>query len=191
MLPPATLDTLVALVTRSPARCGSARLVSVDGPAGSGKSTLALALAERLRATVVHMDDLYEGWEQQLGPPLAARVEAWLLLPWSVGLPGRHLRFDWAQERFVEWVEVPVAPTLVLEGCASGSAVLRRRASVLVWVDAPAGVRLDRGLRRDGQDLKPRWQAWQEHEAAHFAVDGTRAAAHALVDGTTGAVTVV
>lgn len=190
MLPDATLDTLAALVTTSPPRCGASRVVCVDGPAGSGKTTLADALGERLGAPVVHMDDLYEGWEQQLGAALAARVEAWLLLPWSVGLPGRHLRFDWARERFTTWVEVPAAPVLVLEGCASASALLRRRASVVVWVEAAADVRLHRGLERDGHDLQPHWRAWQEHEAAHFWADGTRAAADVVVDGTTGRVTV-
>ncbi|MGB8019972.1 MAG: hypothetical protein WCF04_01955 [Candidatus Nanopelagicales bacterium] len=171
-----------ALRSASP-RCGPSRLVCVDGPAGSGKTSLAAELAAELGdAPVVHLDDLYEGWSQPLGQPLAARVEAWLLLPWSVGLPGRHLRFDWGRDRFTSWVEVPAAPLLVLEGCGSGSAGIREYASAVVWVDAPAEECLRRGLARDGAALASRWRAWQEQEAAHFARDRTRAAATTIVN---------
>lgn len=182
-----TVGLLSTHLLDAPARCGASRLLCVDGPAGSGKSTLADRLASALGgAPVVHMDDLYEGWDQDLGSPLAARVEAWLLLPWCSGLAGKHLRFDWAQGRFTEWVEVPAAPVLVLEGCGAGSATLRGHSSALIWVEAPADVRLRRGLARDGEAMAPQWRAWQEREAAHFARDGTRDAATAVLDGVTG-----
>ncbi len=83
---PACVPDLATLVADAEPRCGSTRLVCIDGPAGSGKTTLAEALSEVLDgAPVVHMDDLYEGWGQALGDPLAARVEAWLLVAWGLG----------------------------------------------------------------------------------------------------------
>lgn len=168
-------------------RCGSTRLVCVDGPAGSGKTTLAGALADALDgAPVVHMDDLYEGWAQELGHPLAARVEAWLLVGWEAGLPGMHPRFDWGLGRYAEWVTVPAAPVVILEGCASGSTLIRGRASLLVWVQAPVDLRLQRGVERDGLALEAQWREWQAHEEAHFAADGTRSAADVVVDGVSG-----
>jgi uridine kinase len=170
-----------------PPRCGSTRLVCIDGPAGSGKTTIAAALAEALGgAPVVHMDDLYEGWGQALGEPLAARVQAWLLVGWAAGLAGTHPRFDWIEGRYAEWVTVPAAPVVILEGCASGSASIRERASLLVWVEAPAALRLQRGVERDGPGLQAQWRDWQSHEQVHFAADGTRAAADVLVDGLSG-----
>jgi uridine kinase len=184
---PECVPDLVALVGVAAPRCGSTRLVCIDGPAGSGKTTLAGALAEALGdAPVVHMDDLYQGWAQALGEPLASRVEAWLLLGWEAGLPGMHPRFDWILGRYAEWVTVPVAPVVILEGCGSGSARIRERASLVVWVEAPTGLRLERGVERDGASLAPQWREWQAHEQAHFAADGTRADADVIVDGVSG-----
>lgn len=184
---PECVPEIAARVRVAAARCGATRLVCVDGPAGSGKTTLAVALAQGLGgAPVVHMDDLYEGWEQALGAPLAARVEAWLLVGWEAGLPGMYPRFDWVSGRYCEWVTVPAAPIVVLEGCASGSALIRQRASLVVWVHAPGNLRLQRGLDRDGPELATQWRDWQAHEARHFAADGTRAAADVRVDGVSG-----
>jgi uridine kinase len=186
---PECVPDLATRIADAAPRCGSTRLVCIDGPAGSGKTTLAGALAEALGgAPVVHMDDLYEGWGQALGDPLAARVEAWLLVPWGAGLPGMHPRFDWALGRYAEWVTVPAAPVVILEGCASGSARIRQRSSLVVWVQAPADLRLQRGVERDGPALAPQWRAWQAHEQAHFTADGTRAAADVVVDGVSGRV---
>lgn len=184
---PECVPEIAGRVRASSPRVGATRVVCVDGPAGSGKTTLAGALAEALGgAPVVHLDDLYEGWSQELGATLAARVEAWLLIPWAAGLAGMHPRYDWGIGRYCEWVPVPAAPIVVIEGCASGSWGTRRSASLVVWVEAPAELRLQRGLDRDGPALEAQWRDWQAHEEAHFASDGTRAAADVRVDGTTG-----
>ncbi len=179
-------------VAASEPRCGAVRLVCIDGPAGSGKTTLADALAAELgRRSIphglVHLDDLYEGWRQDLGAPLAARIEAWLLVPWRDGLPGRHPRYDWGLARYVEWVEVAADPVVILEGCGSASRAIRARASVVVWVEAEAAERLARGLDRDGPALKGAWHRWQAAEHQHFEDDGTRAAADVVVRDLTAA----
>ncbi len=187
MLIPECVPELAARVLASEPRCGGTRLVCIDGPAGSGKTTLAAAVGQAVGAVpVVHMDDLYEGWEQSLGDQLAWRIDAWLLTPWEAGLAGRHPRYDWVQARFCDWIEVPAAPVVILEGCASATAGIRERASVVVWVEAPVALRLERGLDRDGDALEAQWRVWQRREATHFAADGTRAAADVRVDGRTG-----
>ncbi len=163
-------------------RCGDVRLVCIDGPAGSGKTTLAGELAGALGAApVIHMDDLYEGWDQDLGEVLAARVRSWLIDPWEQGGVGLLRRYDWGLQRFGSPEPVPPAPVMILEGCASASAGIRRSASLVVWIEAPRSVGLARGLARDGDALTPAWLAWQEREAAHFASDRTREAADVLL----------
>ena len=189
MRPPPAVGSAARIadaVLAAPPRCGGVRLVCVDGPAGSGKTTAAGALADALTARgspgpVVHLDDLYEGWTQPLGAPLAARVEAWLLLPWRDGLPGRHPRYDWAVQRFTAWAEAPAGPVAVIEGCGAASRGIRAYASLVVWVEAERSVRLARGLARDGDALAEEWDRWQAAETAHFAADGTRAAADVII----------
>ncbi|MGV1005789.1 MAG: uridine kinase family protein [Candidatus Nanopelagicales bacterium] len=177
---PETLERIAAAAGASAPGCGPVRVICIDGPAGSGKTTLAAALAAQLAAPVIHLDDLYQGWAQNLSA-LGPRLEAWLLTAWSAGLPGQYLRYDWSADRYCEWVCVPPAPVVLLEGCGSGSRRVRAAASLLVWVEAPAEVCLRRGLERDGERLREQWVAWQAAEQRHFVAEGTRAAADLVV----------
>ena len=180
---PAAGAALALRVDDAEPRLGPVRLVCVDGPAGSGKSTLAAALAARLEgAAVVHMDDLYEGWSGLGG--VWGRVEEQVLAPLAAGRPARYRRYDWVAGRFAEWVDVPVPRVLVLEGCGAAPRAVDGRAVLRVFVEAPADVRLERGLARDGADMRDHWLAWMAEEAAEHAREDTRARADVVVDGT-------
>ena len=176
-----TFAGLAADVLAAPARLGSTRLVCVDGPAGSGKTTFGRALAAALDAPLVHMDDLYAGWTL-VGA--AARLAAGVLRPLRAGRPGAFHRYDWHAGAFSpDPVTVPVAAALVVEGCGSCPPAHDGLTTLRVWVEAPAELRLRRGLARDGDALAPQWLAWQQTEAAVFAEQGTRARADLRVDG--------
>jgi hypothetical protein len=175
----APLVTLRSWLLTSPPRCGSVRLACIDGAAGSGKTTLAALLHEVLPDSVVlHMDDLYDGWGQDLGGPLAQRVTEWILDPWARGSAAHARRFDWATQTFGREYELGVPSIAILEGCGSASASVRPRASLVIWRDSDPAVRLTRGLIRDGAQMSQEWRAWQEKETRHFEEDRTLAAAH-------------
>lgn len=172
---------LAARVRSAEPRLGPVRLVCVDGPAGSGKTTLAGRLAAELGpgAAVVHMDDLYEGWSGLGG--VWPRVQAQVLGPLAGGRPARYQRYDWSAGRFADWVDVPVPEVLLLEGCGSAPRAVDDRAVLRVFVTAPAGVRLARGLARDGEALRGSWLAWMVEEEAELGRERTRERADVVV----------
>ena len=184
------IDTFAALAARvlaAPARLGAVRLVCIDGPAGSGKTTFAGRLTDALGdgAGLVHLEDLYAGWTLT---GAVARLSAGVLRPLAEGRAGSHARYDWAAGRFAdEPVSVAVPRVLVVEGCGSSPRALDPWTTLRVWVEAPAELRLSRGLARDGDELAAHWRRWQESEAAHFAAEDTRARADLRVDGAAAA----
>ena len=176
-----TAARVLDLVRSRPATLGRGRLVSIDGPAGAGKTTLAgeiSALAPGV--VVVHMDDLYEGWN---GLPEVGRQLAGLLRPLADCLPGSYRRYDWETEAFAETVSVEPSDLLVLEGVGSGCRMHDDLIGVLVWVEAPYEQRMRRGIDRDGEAFAPHWQAWAEAEKLLFARHRTRQRADLVVDG--------
>lgn len=171
------------VLARSP-RLGRVRLVCIDGPAGSGKTSFAARLAARLSADavgVVHLDDLYDGWSG-LDGSLWPRLTAQVLEPLRRGIPGRFQRYDWLSAAFADWVDVPVPDVLVLEGCGAARRAAAPDAVLSVWVEAPAELRLARGLERDGEGLRAEWLAWTVSEAAHFDRERTRDRADVRLD---------
>jgi hypothetical protein len=128
------VPALAALV-RSRPPVGAVRLVTVDGFSGAGKTELAAGLAAALDAPIVHLDDLYPGWDGLAAVvPLAVR---WIAEPLSRGVPARWRRYDWAAGRFAEWHETAAAPVVVLEGCGAGAADLRPYTATALWVQVP------------------------------------------------------
>jgi uridine kinase len=172
------LDAIVATALNRPARLGDTRLLCIDGPAGSGKTTASEAvvglLADAGRSHgLVHMDDLYEGWEG-LDLGVEPRLLAQLIIPMSGGAAGRWQRYDWYAGSFGEWIDQAVVDVLVVEGCGSGAAAYAPYRSLLVWIEADRETRIARGITRDGEQVLPRWLAWMDSEARHFAVNQTR-----------------
>ncbi|MCD4535034.1 AAA family ATPase [Nocardioides sp. cx-169] len=175
---------LLDLARSRPPTLGDGRLVCIDGPAGSGKTTLAASLAALAGAPVVHMDDLYDGWD---GLPRVTDQLDGLLLPLTEGAAGSYRRYDWVLQEYVEAVTVAPAPLLVLEGVGAGSLAHAARCTVLAWVEAPDALRLQRGLTRDGPQVEQHWRRWMRAEAEHFADQRTRDRADVIVDGTAAA----
>ena len=165
--------------TLGPAGAETGRLLCLDGPAGSGKTTLADAVAALageagISTTVIHLDDLYDGWSGL--PRLGQRLDP-LLLPLARGEAGSYRRYDWAAGQLAETVPVAPVSLLILEGVGSGLAAYRCLRTVLVWVDAPAQIRLARWRARDGAAAEPFIAAWQRDEQELFRRERTRESA--------------
>jgi chloramphenicol 3-O-phosphotransferase len=176
--PARTAEEILALAGSRGATLGAGRLICLDGPAGSGKTTLAAALAQHgSEVRVVHMDDLYDGWD---GLPRVARQLETVLGPLGQGRVGRYRRYDWLAGGFAETVVVPPSPWLVIEGVGAGLAAYADLHTVLVWVTAPEDLRRRRWREREGSDAW--WDHWRAAEQRHFAADATIDRADLLVE---------
>ncbi|HET7325749.1 MAG TPA: 4-amino-4-deoxy-L-arabinose transferase [Nocardioidaceae bacterium] len=174
---------LAARIASARPRLANTRLVLLDGPAGSGKTTLAAGLADELPdSVVVHMDDLYRGWETDFAE-VHNRVRGQLVEPLAAGQPARYQRYDWDAGAFGDWVDVPVPGVLILEGVGSGARALDDVSSLLLWIEVSADMRVRRGVERDGEAVLPQWLAWMRHEAAEHARQATRERADIVLRG--------
>lgn len=167
---------VLELANSRPPRLGEHRLICVDGRSGSGKTSL----AAKLGAPVVPLDDLLAGWDGGLDRMVEALV-ADVLGPLTQGRPAAYRRWDWLTGEFAEWVPVPPAPVLVVEGVGAGSRASAAYASAVVWLEAPRDVRQERGLARDGETFAPHWHAWAQREHEHFAHERTRERADLVI----------
>lgn len=156
-------------------------MVAIDGPAGSGKTTLAARLAGLLEAPVVHMDDLFPGWDGLAEAP--GKLVDWILGPLAAGQQAVYRRYDWDRDAYAERVAVPESEILIVEGCASGSTAAAPYLSLLIWIDAPHYIRMARGLARDGETFAPHWERWARQEEVLFKAERTRDRSDVVVDG--------
>ena len=171
----ASADTAAVLATSvlEGRRRGGTALVGIDGRSGAGKTALAGALVHALeasgtRAVVVHLDEVYAGWDG-LAPALPV-VREGVLAPLVLGQPGEFTRWDWHRDGPAETVAVPAAPVVVVEGVGAVAADPSAY-DLTVWAHAPAAVRRRRSLVRDGQTFAPHWDRWAAQEDAVLGPD--------------------
>lgn len=164
-----------------PPRCGSVRLVAVDGPGGSGKSTFARRLSAAAHgAPVIHTDD-FASWENEFDwwPRFIEQVIA----PLRGGHPARYQQYDWVGRRLAEWQDVAPEPVVIVEGVGAARQEFADALVLAIWVETPADLRLARGIARDGEELRGFWEQWIVGEERHYTADHTRDRANLIVCG--------
>ena len=152
-------------------------LLAIDGPAGAGKTTLAAKLEAEYSVLssvrTIHMDDLYNGWEDALGSSLTDTLEEIT----SAHLSGQECTirvFNWHLMKFDH--EEVIVPTdyLILEGVGAAQAVVRKAGAITYWLDIDAETGLKRVLARDGAHIEKQMRQWQIQQVIHFDLDQTR-----------------
>ena len=175
------LDAALLLISRAPAHCGTTKVVAVDGPSGGGKTDFARALAARLpHAVVLHMDDLYPGWDGLMQAISVLHTQ--VLTPLAHGGQGTYRRWDWEHGRYGHRHSLPATALLLVEGVGSGAEPGRALESALIWLEADRDERLQRAVKRDGESYLPHWQRWAAHEDVLFALDKTRSRADLIIN---------
>jgi uridine kinase len=152
-------------------------LVGIGGRGGAGKSTLARRF---VGAQIVGTDEFWTGTDFEL-----SRLHREVIAPLREGRPARFHGFDWAAGRpHAEVRAVEPRGVVVVEGVCALHRDFRDAYDLRIWVEAPRAVRLARGVARDGEASRERWETvWMPREDAYVERDDPVSAAHLIVDG--------
>lgn len=161
-------------------------IITIDGVAGAGKTTLAAFMAseyeERTAVQVIHMDDLYEGWEDPLGVALTEKLVA-IARGHGEQTCVRTRGYDWHEQRPGEWFSIEPTQLLILEGVGSGQSAIRELVETKIWIDLEPVVGLRRVLARDGFAIEEQMLGFLAAQHTHFVEEGTRDAADFHLNG--------
>lgn len=178
------LEKLITTIQESTNTCGQVRVIAIDGPAGSGKTSLANTLAANLNdCQIIHLDDLYNGWNQDLVSELATRIRQQILQPLQQSQLAQYSKYDWHQGAFTQIVTVPKCSYLILEGVGAANPKLGEYFALTVWVQAPSELLLERLIQRDGLAYREQLINWQQHEAKYFDLMSVKSACDVVVSG--------
>jgi uridine kinase len=173
------VEQLLAAIRAAPPSAGATRVVAIDGRSGAGKSTLAAALAQLLPAALVALEDLYGGWDGLEDG--VSRLCADVLAPLAAGRAALVPRYDWGSGAWAEPWSLEPPDILIVEGVGAGALAAAPYTSVLIWVDAPPGLRRERALSRRPADAEA-WERWALQEDAHLERERPRRRADIVIE---------
>jgi uridine kinase len=152
-------------------------IIAIDGPAGAGKTTLAheifLALSPKMSVNVIHMDDLYDGWDNALTDDLT-QILKYLVLKHQSQESANLARYNWATNSFDANEVVTPSDLLVLEGVGSGDKSLQDQFAALIWIDIDPEIGVKRVIERDGPGVSIQMQKWLGTQQQYFSQHSTR-----------------
>jgi uridine kinase len=148
-------------------------IVVIDGRAGSGKSTLAASLQNALflqgesLPRLIHMEDLYEGWDGLAqGADYLQRV---VLMPLLAAKTSSWQEYNWETNNRERWREFSGGTPLIIEGCGSLNRYTSSIANLTVWLDVPEETRRARWVERDGHAFDAYFDSWAAQELDFIA----------------------
>ena len=153
-------------------------VVLIDGRAGSGKSTFARLLQDQVfqetkqSPKVIHMDDLYPGWEG-LAQGSLYLVEN-ILTPLKLTGKAQWQRWDWANDKRGGpdpgngWKQFDGENMIIVEGCGSVTAQSAELSDLTIWIEAERQTRKQRFEARDRGVFSNFWASWSSQEDEFF-----------------------
>ena len=152
-------------------------LLAIDGPAGAGKTTLAAKLEAEFsvhsNVRTIHMDELYNGWDDALGQSLTDTLQA-IVAAYLSGIEHTIKIFNWHLMKFDREEVITPSDYLILEGVGAAQKIVRDAGAITYWLDIDAETGLKRVLARDGAHIEKEMRQWQIQQSIHFAKDQTQ-----------------
>ena len=153
-------------------------LIAIDGRCGSGKTTLGEALAKRLHASLIHMDDFYlqeyqrtqERYNEPGGNVDRERFKKEVLEPLKEHQDVLYRPFDCSTMSISEGTVYPYKPINIIEGSYSCHPELIDAYGITVFLDIDEPLRLKRIEERNGKEaLNMFIKKWIPLEEKYFS----------------------
>jgi uridine kinase len=184
MVQVSNLSELVDKVNESSKKCGQTKIIVIDGPAGSGKTTLAKSLSGLLEnCPIIHMDEIYDGWENALSPKTSQDLVEWVINPLLESRSIEFVKYDWYLEKRIEKVVINLPKVLIIEGVGSSSFEISKHASLKLWIEVNKETGINRVLTRDGQQIQEQMKKWQSQESKFFIENNSKENSDIWIDG--------
>lgn len=159
---------------RDLSKSATSPIITIDGPAGAGKTTLsahlAASLGNQFTTSVIHMDDLYNGWGDPFGAPFIAALDR-ATSAHIAGIEYELPQYDWARSKYNGVKIYQPAQLLILEGVGSSSSRIRGKVSASIWIDINPEEGLQRVLTRDGVAIADEMSEWLGTQANFFITE--------------------
>lgn len=158
-------------------------ILLIDGRAGSGKSTFATELQNQLfkhgesLPRLIHMDDLYEGWN---GLALGSEyLQRFVLTPLQNKTTAHYQLWNWDSSSRDLWREFSGGTPLIIEGCGSISGRSASLAFLSIWLEADEATRRSRWIEREGNDAM--FDGWAAQELDFYSKEKSRSLANFVI----------
>lgn len=163
---PEAFDDACATLETARVRRGTERfMLLIDGRSGSGKTSFTQRLSVPFpEAQIVHLDDLYPGWD---GLTEGVGRGYTLADVWAHGKPTSFVPTQWPGMAPRQPVRLSPDVPLIIEGVGALHCRPKSERGVGVrgyFIAAPTHVRKERALARDGRTFAPHWESWARQE---------------------------
>jgi uridine kinase len=163
-------------------------IVLIDGRAGSGKSTFAEKLQQQLfrdgesAPRVIHMDNIFEGWEGlSLGSDYLVRF---ILNPLARKETASWQDWSWVRNERSSWREFSGGTPLIVEGCGALTERSKEHAYLSLWLEASEETRRQRWLERERHLDK--FDFWAAQELDFYAREKSKSLADLVIETDSG-----
>ena len=100
------------------------QIILIDGPAGAGKTTFAFDLQKELGCQIVHLDSIYDGWDNALSHSLRDKLIS-IVSNFLKGKRNEIEIYNWQESKIDSKLVIEPGKHLIIEGVGAGQSVIQ------------------------------------------------------------------